>query len=528
MKKIFYLVFALTSIGLISSCSKGNSNGGNTGTMTGPSKTGTTVQLIQDSIYLYAAEDYLWNTQLPSYSSFQPRSFTNASNITALQDELNSLSQYAINPATNLPYEYSILNPGAAKYSFIDDGTETAALNGVKGDFGFDVQYNTVNDLRVEYVYAGSPGAMAGIVRSDEITSINSSTNISYDGPGYGTGTSTNLNYVSNAIYDSGTVTMNMLRTDGSTYSVSLTTANYNVNPVLKDTIINAGGGHIVGYIVFNSFVSDAVADPIVDPIFANFAAQGVTDLVVDLRYNGGGYVATAEHLDNMIVPAAKTGTLMFNTFYNSNLVNNTDPLLKNQVRAGSPDVNYGELNYSEAANVENFTKSGSLAVNSVCFIMTGQTASASELTINNLRPEMNVQFIGEQSYGKPVGFFDIDINEYIMYTPEFSVENSASQGGYYQGFTPGTTAYPGKSDLDDLTKNWGNITEGLFNDALTYITTGTYAVPNKTVQSLSASERSFKLLASSPKMFSLKKHRFIGMIGNEKLKTKVKAGAKR
>jgi carboxyl-terminal processing protease len=529
MKKIFYLVFALTSISFISSCSKGSNNGSNNGNMTGPSKTGTTVQLIQDSIYLYADEDYLWNTQLPSYSSFQPRGFTNASPITALSDEMNALSQYAINPATNLPYEYSTLDPGAAKYSFIDDGTETAALNGVKGDFGFDVQYNTVNDLRVEYVYAGSPAAMAGMIRSDEITSIDSSTSISYDGPGYGTGTSTNLNFVSNAIYNGTSITMNMLRTDGSTYSVSLTAGNYNVNPVLKDTVINTGNGHIVGYIVFNSFVSDAVADPVINPIFANFAAQGVTDLVVDLRYNGGGYVATAEHLDDMIVPSAKTGTLMFNNFYNSNLASGKDPLLGNQWRTGTPDYNYGQLSYTEAANVVNFTKYGTLAVNDVCFIMTGQTASASELTINNLRPEMNVQFIGEQSYGKPVGFFDIDINEYIMYTPEFSVENSANQGGYYQGFTPGTAAYPGKSDLDDLTKNWGDITEGLFNDALTYITTGTYAVQKQAVQSLSASQRSFKLLASSPKIFSLNKHKFIGMIGNDKQKAvRVKPMARR
>ena len=74
-------------------------------------------------------------------------------------------------------------DPGTAKYSFIDDGTESAALNGTKGDFGFDVQYNAVNDLRIEYVYPGSPAGLAGIVRSDEITSINGSTSISYDAP---------------------------------------------------------------------------------------------------------------------------------------------------------------------------------------------------------------------------------------------------------------------------------------------------------------------------------------------------------
>lgn len=514
MKKIFYLTTILAAV-LAAGCKKNNPNKGNQGsdsTSTGPSKNGTTLQLIQDSVYLYAKEDYLWFDQLPSYSTFKPRSFTNADPLTALSNELNALSQYAINPATKQPYEYLSYNPGVAKYSFIDDGTETAALNGVKGDFGLDVQYNLVNDLRVEYVYAGSPAGLAGIKRGDEITSINGSTSISYDGAGYGTGTSTNLNYVSNAIYNSGNVAMDMKRPDGTTYSVSLAAANYNVNPILKDTVFNEGNGHIVGYIVFNSFTSDNVADPLLDPVFANFATQGVTDLVVDLRYNGGGYVSTAEHLDNLIVPSAKNGSLMYNTYFNSNLVNKNDPLLGNQWRQGSPDYNYGELNYSVTGNSVNFAKSGTLNVNRVFFIITGQTASASELTINNLRPELDVQFVGETSYGKPVGFFDIDINKYIMYTPEFSVKNSAGQGDYYQGFTPGDTNSPGFNDYDDLTKDFGDPTEGLLADCLNYVKTGAYSTQKTVVQSLSANFKSH-VLASNRRAEILDKHKFIGMV---------------
>ena len=511
MKKIFYFALVLLA-GLFASCSKKNSQNG----PTGPSKTGTTLQKIQDSIYLYADEDYLWFNQLPSYGTFNPRSFTDPSDINALGKELDALSQYALNPATNAPYEYSNNSPGSAKYSFIDDGSESAALNGTKGDFGFDVQYNLVNDLRIEYVYPGSPAGLAGVKRSDEITSINGSTSISYDAPGYGSGTSTNLNFVSNAIYNSQTITMTLARADGTTYSATINVANYNVNPVLKDTILTETSGSKLGYIVFNSFVSDAVADPILNPIFANFAAQGITDLVVDLRYNGGGYVSTAEHIDNMIVPAAKSGGLMYNTYYNSNLVNKKDPLLGNQWRSGTPDYNYGQLDFSVAGNVVNFNKSGSLNVSKVFFIITGQTASASELTINNLRPEMTVQFVGEQSYGKPVGFFDIDINKYIMYTPEFSVQNSAGQGGYYAGFTPGTSTYPGVNDVDDLTKNWGDPTEGLLSDILTFANTGKYAVRTPVIQSLPEKSRAFAFNPSIPKRAMLNPHKFMGMIGKQ------------
>ena len=513
MKKIFYLIIIL-SAGLMTSCKK-DKKSTTSPILTGSSKTGTTLQLIQDSVFLYAKEDYLWFTALPDYATFQPRSFTNANDLTALTNELNKLSQYAINPATNQPYEFYKPDPGQAKYSFIDDGTVTNELNGVKGDFGLDVQYNQINDLRIEYVYPGSPAALAGLTRGCQVTNINGNTNITYDAKGYGSGTSTNINFVSNAVYNSSTITMVVTKLDGSIKTANLTTANYNVNPILKDTVITTTNGHKVGYFVFNSFVSDNVADPLLNAVFANFTTQGVTDIVVDLRYNGGGYVSTAQYIDNLIVPAAKSGTLMYNTYYNSNLTGNKDPLLVGQF-GGQPDL-------SVAGNAIKFAKNGTLNVNRVFFIITGQTASASELTINNLRPEMDVEFVGEQSYGKPVGFFAININKYEMFTPEFSVENSASQGGYYEGFTPGTSGYPGVSDFDDLTKNFGDPKEGLFADILTDVNTGTYAVSNKKViQSTNPSANSFSLNASYQKSMLLNnKHKFTGMVFNNTLKAK-------
>jgi C-terminal processing protease CtpA/Prc len=529
MKKIFYL--AILSAVFISACKK-DKKPGNTD-LTGPSKTGSTLNLIQDSVFLYAQEDYLWNTSLPTYATFKPRSYTNADDLTALTNELNALSQYAINPSTNLPYEYYKNDPGQAKYSFIDDGTETAALNGVKGDFGFDVQYNDVNDLRIEYVYAGSPAGLAGLKRGYQITSINGNTNISYDAKGFGSGTSTNLNFVSNAIYNSGSVSMTVLTQAGKTLTVNLAVANYNVNPVLKDTVFNQGNGHIIGYVVFNSFTSSANADPLLNSVFSYFTTQGVTDLVVDLRYNGGGYVSTAEYLDNLIVPSSKNGSLMYNTYYNTNLVQGKDPLLKNQWRkdpSGGPDYNYSQFDYSVAGNAVNFSKIGQLNVNRVFFIITGQTASASELTINNLRPVLDVQFVGGTSYGKPVGFFDIDINKYIMYTPEFSVQNSAGQGGYYSGFTPGTSGYPGIQDYDDLTKDWGDPTEGLLAHILTDVNTGSYTVTNNTHvpsinNSLNAVPKStFSMQQKNQAAILLKSmniHKMVGMIGKKNLKFK-------
>jgi C-terminal processing protease CtpA/Prc len=519
MKRFFYLIFALGVL-FFTAC---KSNKKSNPTPAGPDAPGSTLDKIKDSVFLYAKEDYLWYKSLPSYATFNPRSFTGADDITALTNEVNAISQYAINPATSQPYEYYSDDPGEAKYSFIDDGTVSGELNGVHGDFGFAPFYNLVNDLRVKYVYPGSPADQAGIKRGYQITSINGSSSLSYDGPGYGN--STNLNFVINAYSNSNTISMTLKKPDGTTLTVTnMNVATYTVNPVLKDTIFDQGNGHKIGYIVFNSFTSDANADPKLDPVFANFAAQGVTDLVVDLRYNGGGYVSTAEHIDNLIVPSSKSGTLMYNTYYNDILTSGKEVLLKNQWRkdgSTGQDYNYGQFDYSVAANAVNFAKVGQLNVNRVFFIITGSTASASELTINNLRPVMDVQFIGETSYGKPVGFFDIDINKYQMYIPEFYTQNSAGQGGYYSGFTPGTSTYPGVADYDDVTKDFGDPTEGLLAHVLNYVKTGTYAIKTQSIQSLQAKYGTFSIAAQTAAAHKMDQHKFTGMIFNNIKKKK-------
>ncbi len=493
MKKFFYLS-AIIIATVLSSCKK-------------ESHVTNLNDLLKDSVYYYAKEDYLWFNQLPAYSTFNPRSFTSSSELAALQTELNVLSQYAINPATNLPYEYDNYSPGEAKYSFIDNGTVSKELNGVKGDYGFSIEYyKYINDLRVEYVYPGSPADLAGIKRGYEILSINNSTSIDYDGTGYGTGV--NLSFVNSAVFNSSSLAMTLRTADSTVISVKLSTASYNLIPVLKDTVYNTGNGHKVGYIVFNQFVSDSVTDKYLDPAFSNFAAQGVTDLVVDLRYNGGGYTSTAQHLDNLIVPASKTGTLMYTSTFNSNLQTDKDPLFAKKIEV--PAGFFAPANQSVM-----FSKSGTLAVNRVFFIVSGQTASASELTMNNLRPEMDVQFIGDTTYGKPVGFYAININQYQMYTPEFSTVNSAGQGGYYAGFMPGTAAYPGVEDYDDVSKDFGDPTETLLAHALAYVNSGSYTI----TQSLRpANNRQRDLSIRQPRVASLALHpkRFMGMVNSK------------
>jgi len=471
----------MLAVGVFSACKKDKKT---TGAANTSPTTGSTLDLIRDSIYLYAKEDYYWNTFLPDYNTFNPRSFAASTDIAALTNEVNALSQYAINPATTLPYEYYAPSPGEAKYSFIDDGTVSASLGGTNGDFGFSVFYNAYNDLRIKYVYAGSPGATAGLVRGYQVTAVNDSTNIAYNPTSTDPNKDPNLLMVVKALSQS-KIKLTLKKPDGSSFTVTINTGSYSVNPVLKSTIISAANGHKIGYIVFNSFTVPTVAQPVLDPVFSNFAANGVTDLVVDLRYNGGGSVATAEYLDNLIAPASVgTSSVMYNTYFNANLTSNNTPILSHQAFRGSDGklYNYGQLDYSVAGNQVKFSKAGALNVSRVFFIVTGGTASASELTINNLRPYMNVQLIGRTTYGKPVGFFALNINKYQYYTPEFETKNSAGQGGFYTGMVPGSSSYPGVADQDDVTKDWGDPTDRLLAHAISYVNTGTFAVHNPKV----------------------------------------------
>ncbi len=133
----------------------------------------------------------------------------------------------------------------------------------------------------------------------------------------------------------------------------------------------------------------------------------------------------------------------------------------------------------------------------------------------------MDVELVGDTTYGKPVGFFDIDINKYEMFTPEFSVQNSANQGGYYAGFAPGGTGYPGFHDFDDLTKDFGDPTEGLLAHILNFVNTGTYAVTKQTVQSLNTRARAFLMARPGKSNGLMNKRKFIGMVHNKKLKLK-------
>ncbi len=416
----------------------------------------TRTELTKDSIFLYAKETYYWNDALPTYDVFKPRGFS------SFDTELDAISSFKIDPATGKPID---------KYSFLDDGGLSAELGGTSGDYGFSANFNNGdrNDLRIRYVYPNSPAGAQNVNRGDQIVKLNGSTAVNGN-------TQANVDFLNSAIFgNNANITMTLKKKDGSTIDVSITRGTYALNPVLFTTVFTAGAKK-VGYMVFNSFTTNASAK--LDEAFTKFATEGITEVIIDLRYNGGGSVSTAEVLTNLIAPASQTGNVMYTTIWTKTMQDGQATILKNQkfYANGTDGVrrlySYFDYNYKpteEAGNLERFKKRGTANISRAYFIVTGSTASASELVINNLKPVMDVKLIGRKTFGKPVGFFAIHIDKLDMYIPQFETKNSLNQGGYYDGLAVD------RDDFDDIGKDFGDPTERLVANALSYAEKGSF-----------------------------------------------------
>ncbi|HVI48304.1 MAG TPA: S41 family peptidase [Chitinophaga sp.] len=399
---------------------------------------------INDSIYFVFKDIYLWNDAIPDSATFKPESY---GSVNAMYEALLQYKKYS----TGRPID---------KYSFLDDGTTSRTLQGaVAGNVGFEVGFQTNTSIYVVYVYPGSPADKAGIRRGWQVTNINGVSSFSYRDPA----TNNLLNQTLGGTNNSSNFTFR--KPDGNTQNNVLQPSTYSLNPVLYSHVYDFNGTK-VGYFVFNSFVALRDIKAEIDSIFDAFTAAGVTRLVVDLRYNGGGLLETAEYLANKMVPASKTNTVMYTQSFNSNILNKTYSRYFANMKAVPyyPNVNWSEIFYEEATTYSTvkFAKTGSMALTNLSFLVTRNTVSASELLYNVLRPSLSPRLVGDSTYGKPVGFINITFGNYDMYAVSFQTFNASGEGNYFDGFKPDVAV------LDDYSKDWGDLGDPLLRGALT------------------------------------------------------------
>ncbi len=219
------------------------------------------------------------------------------------------------------------------------------------------------------------------------------------------------------------------------------------LNEMILATAIMHIDSKIIGYVALGSFPRLTDNQSHLDKIFEDLASERTEHLILDLRYNSGGYIETAEYVANLIVPNSLTGKVMYTEKFNPLLQNGRAPILKNQPyldEKGNSVIYKGraatlaDINYSENANTYKFKKKGNLeTIKDIYIIVSGQTASASELLISCLKPYFNIKLVGERTYGKPVGFFGITIDQYTVYLSSFLIENAQGWSDYFDGMLP-------------------------------------------------------------------------------------------
>jgi len=379
-----------------------------------------------------------------------------------------------------MDYFYSILYDYKTtdRFSWIDSSSTNLInqLNGINTVLGIRVTAFYTDDTKTNvalvlaYVLKGSPAEKSGLKRGDIILSVDDKviTASNYNSALQNQTLKLGLGDYNNKVFSS------------SGKSVTVTKVELQTNPILKDTVINWAGKK-VGYFAYLQFLSSF--DDSLRAVFGRFKQQGVNELVIDLRYNGGGYVSSSDLLTNLMVKdiASRVDKVMNKRQYNDAY---TKEVIK-QSGASALVTNFK----MESNNI------GSL--NRVFFLTSTGTASASELIINNLKPFMNVILIGEHTYGKNVGSFTITDNtkrwNYGLQPITFKIVNALDQSDYgtVNGFLPDYSL------ADDVLpyKLLGDPSETYLNKALNIIGPVAYktnAIGNKPVS------RANKLQAAS------------------------------
>ena len=265
-----------------------------------------------------------------------------------------------------------------------------------------------------------------------------------------------------------------------ATRTITLRSEDITPKPVNRTRVISTSTGN-VGYVLFNTFSPFSSEQEIADAI-SLMQQQGVNDLVLDLRYNGGGLLAVAGQLGYMIAGDSRTNGRTFEQLqFNAN-AGNRNPVT-GAFNDPIPFYDTG-LGFSLA----NGTPLDTLNLPRVFILSTGRTCSASEAVINGLRGiDVEIVLIGDVTCGKPYGFYPTDNCGETYYTIQFRGVNEKGFGDYSDGFVPQNSSFAFGEKVagcvvpDDFDNELGDANEGLLAAALEYRASG--ACPTVTVK---------------------------------------------
>lgn len=325
------------------------------------------------------------------------------------------------------------VRPLDASFSYIQARAASDAFFSESQFIGLGLSTSVVSgELRVLQVFDGSPAAEAGLDRGARIDAIDGRDVASLIASGA-------IDGAFGPAEDGLAVTLRFTPLGGASRLAELRKRAVTI-PTVSLTRVFDVAGRRVGYVFFRNFVRPSVAA--LDEAFAALRTAGVTELVLDLRYNGGGLVDVAVHLASLIGGAP----------------------VRDQVFAES---RHNDRNRRLDAVLRFTSPARALALGRLVVVATPASASASELVINGLRPFLPVTLVGGRTFGKPVGQYVFPFCDKVLAPVAFSMVNADGQGDYFDGMPVDCPAG------DDVEHALGDPAEASLAEALHVVATG-------------------------------------------------------
>ncbi|WP_402719980.1 S41 family peptidase [Janthinobacterium rivuli] len=396
-------------------------------------------------------ETYLWYREVPT--TYQPQSFTTAK---AYFDVLKTTAT----TASGKPKDQFHFTLPTAEWE--------DSLNGVELGYGMLLALTRSTPPRtavISIIEPGSPADRAGLRRGDVLQTV--------DGVDFvHAPDAASVGILNAGLFPKaqGTHTLGFSR-NGAPLSVSLTALDVSTSAVQNERIIDTPTGK-VGYLTFNTH--NNVAERQLAETMGRFQAAGISDLVLDVRYNGGGYLDVASELAYMIAgPQVTTGKTFEQVLFND------------KTRPEAPVPFHAQSQGFPAPNpLSKGTPLPTLGLKRVTLLTTGNTCSASEAIINGLRGvDVQVNLIGGTTCGKPYGFYPTPNCGTTYFAVQFQGVNAKGFGDFADGMAP-------TCDMaDDYQHQLGDPAEGMLAAALRYRSSGSCTPATGAIRLLSSIE---------------------------------------
>jgi C-terminal processing protease CtpA/Prc len=365
---------------LLAACSASDGGGGNGIGGLGSCSNSDQKRFVRDVMQ----EWYFWNDLLPNNIS--------ASDYSSPEEMLADLILYSPDDGSGQPIDrFSFIGSAAADAAFFGEGRYEG--------FGFSSKLLAAGDLRLTQVFANSPADLGGLARDQRILEIDGRTIAAIEA----------AEGIDAALAES-PLTFLVQEPGGAQFSTTVAQGIVTITPVPQYRVIAAsdGSGRMVGYVELASFIG--TADSVLQTVFADFIASGVNDVILDLRYNGGGLVSTANLLGDLLGGDVAENLVFSETHFNAD-------------RAAAND----STNFFDRL-------AASMSLSRLVVIASDRTASASELVTNSMAPHVAVTIVGATTFGKPVGQVGFEFCNKILRPTAFQTVNADGFGDYFDG----------------------------------------------------------------------------------------------